>query len=63
MKDIIVYSKKTGVNQYLFEENSLHNCLRMFEVDEGFPVSGILQEHKQYAYALVSGTEIKLFES
>ncbi|MGX7195480.1 hypothetical protein [Enterococcus olivae] len=57
MKDIIIYSKKDGVNQLLpIFGNSLEGSLKIFEMDR-------FKEHKLFAYALIDGVEIKLFSS
>lgn len=53
MEQIILYSKKSGVNQLLFIANDL--MAGMDVIDEKF------REHKPFAYALVKDYEIKLF--
>ena len=55
MKDIIIYSKKDGVNQLLpIFGNDLKGIGAVFDMDR-------FKEHKLFAYALVNGVEIKLF--
>lgn len=53
--EIIIYSKKDGVNQLLMIfGNDLSGIGTVFEMDR-------FKEHKLFAYALVDGVEIKLF--
>lgn len=54
MNTIIVYRKNNNDNIYLFECNSVVTAIRSFDFEN-------FKKHKQNAYALVSGTEIKLF--
>lgn len=57
MKDIIIYSKKDGVNQLLpIFGNDLQGLGSVFDMDR-------FKEHKLFAYALVDGVEIKLFQA
>lgn len=57
MKDKIwIYSKLNGTNEFLFETNfGIEGISKIFDRPE-------LKKHKQFAYALVSGIEIKLFK-
>lgn len=53
---IWIYSKLNGVNEFLFETDfGMEGLSEVFERKE-------LKKHKQFAYALVSGIEIKLFK-
>ncbi|MBC1491443.1 hypothetical protein HB884_14770 [Listeria booriae] len=55
----IVYSKRNGVNQFLF---SFRTTSELFlHIDKEFERRN-LQKHMHYAYALVDGKEIKLFD-
>lgn len=54
-KKIWIYSKKSGVNEFLFETDFGIEGLEEFFRDERF------KKHRQFAYALVDGKEIKLF--
>ena len=54
-KDIIIFSKKSGVNELLpIYGKSLKGLETVFEIDR-------FKEHKQFAYALIDGIEIKFF--
>lgn len=56
MKDKIwIYSKLHGTNEFLFETDfGIEGISEVFN-------KPALKKHKQFAYALVSGIEIKLF--
>lgn len=54
MKEIIVYRKNNNKNIYLFECNSIEVAIRSFDLED-------FKTHKQNAYALVDGIELKLF--
>ncbi|WP_187378559.1 hypothetical protein [Oceanobacillus jeddahense] len=54
MDDVIVYSKKDGVNRLLsIDTNDLLSLMTFIE--DKYP------KEKEFAYALVDGVEIKLF--
>lgn len=58
---IIVYSRRSGANVFLMEVYSIHEALDLFKLEHGG--TEYLKEHKDYAYVLLDGVEIKLFES
>lgn len=52
---IWIYSKLHGINEFLFETDfGIYGLSEIFDKPE-------LKKHKQFAYALISGIEIKLF--
>lgn len=54
MQDLIIYYKNNNNNIYLFECNSLEIAIKSFNLEQ-------FKKHKQCAYALVGGIELKLF--
>lgn len=52
-KEIVIYSKKNGVNQFLFLASDLIYTMEL--------INKRYIEHKLFAYALVEGIEVKLF--
>lgn len=55
--NLIVYSKRTGVNQLLFQASTNDNSL----LGIGKTVEQKFKDEVPFAYVLVDGKEIKLF--
>ncbi|MDF2910625.1 MAG: hypothetical protein K0Q56_1506 [Sporolactobacillus laevolacticus] len=61
MDDVIVYSKRKGTNQFLFQVPSFGRNVNLVDVCELTE-----KEHRDeipFVYALVNGKEIKLFST
>lgn len=62
----VIYSKKNGINQYLFIADSILDAIQTFSIERkklDYVDLGHIKEHKSFAYALMDGVEIKLFQS
>ena len=55
MNEISVYYKNNSDNIYLFDCNGIDSAIRAFDLEQ-------YKKHKQNAYALVNGLELKLFQ-